>query len=436
MRFLNRRLPLLLLLALASANVSAEDYLPVDLRTGMSQQKLMCQYVVRNVKSAMEKLAGWWKYHLMGRKTPNEQMTAAFNRYPELFDSLKVTEGRRYAGPGNQVLTFNTEEDMGKVMKKTIGFCYGHATVRTYLQRLTLWDELGNFSKVPNLKRGSKSWQDFYYRRIVDMLHNEQPQIMPGFKNLEEFTADPDIAQIVRYAETQVWAERAGHLKNLAYRVDTADMKTAHSYKLVADLQHRLDSGMNPIIMFDENSNKLVDDWQNSLHVVQVVNLRKMENDRTAIIILDDKKPCGASGTDCYDVLILHHKGKDGHAYAYFDSWRWKDVNDHSKGAWDTGMGTVNQIRIVTENDHQYMRMAMNWALFCEKNPVACEELGDRAVRTAPIAKLPKAEPPYHDFAYVLGEDGQPAPVDPITFQQIEKTGMLNQVIKEQKKKK
>jgi hypothetical protein len=171
------------------------------------------------------------------------------------------------------------------------------------------------------------------------------------------------------------------------------------------------------------------------MHVVTVVNLRKMENGKTAIIILDDKKPCGPSGKDCYDVLILNHKARDGKAFAYFDSWRWKNPKDHSEGAWDTGMGTVNNVIIVTENDRQYMRMALNWADFCKKQPETCEELGDHAATPAPVIDLPEAHAPYKEFKYVLDENGQPAPVDRMDFQMLKKTGLVDELVEARKKK-
>jgi hypothetical protein len=398
------------------------------------QIKLACKYFLKNAQVLAENVGSWLKYHLQGKKTPDEEMRAAFKRYPELYESLRVTEGRRFAAPGNQLLTFNTEEDMANVAEKTVGFCYGHATTRVYLQRLALFDPTSKFVKAPSAKHGSPEWVKFYYDRVFKLLTEEEPQVIPGYKNLEEFSSDPVVADWIRHAEARIWARRAAKIKNIWYRFNRQDMTREYSHRLVADLQDRLDAGMNPIIMFNENPNKLVKGWKDSMHVVTVVNLRKMENGKTAIIILDDKKPCGASGKDCYDVLILNPNGRGGKAFAYFDAWRWKNPKDHSEGAWDTGMGTVNNIMIVTENDRQYMRFAMNWADFCKKKPQICEELGDSTAHPAPIVDLPEAHAPYKEFKYVLGADGTPAPVDRMNFELLKKTGLVDELVEARKK--
>lgn len=405
----NSKIFMFLMIALAGAALPGEASakMPDSACFGVSQKQLLCKYFFKNIEESAAELGSWLWHHLRGKNTPAECMVEAFEGHPELYESLRVTEGRRYPTADNQLMIYNTPESMLPVMKKTIGSCYGHATMRSFLSRLAYFDPLAKFEALPKSPVGSKKWIEFYYTRIVKMTQGE-PQIIPGFANLREFSEHPQLNNWFKRAATELWATRAGKLKNLLYRIDDRDMTKEFSYKLVGDIRERLDRGYNPLIMFDENKNALVHDYKDSLHIVTVTGLYKMKNDRTALIILDDKKPF----PNMYDVLILNHDGENGKAYAYFDQWRWKDVTDHSKGAWDTGMGTVNQVRLVTEGDPQAMQMALNTADFCKKNPKACEELGDRTVHPMPWIPLPKAELPYHDFEYLLGPDGNPLPVE------------------------
>lgn len=363
--------------------------------------------MLKNVAEFATNVGDWLLHHLTGRKTATECMIDAFKKNPDLYENLRVTQGRRFPTADHQLMIFNTEEGMAPVAKKTFGFCYGHATMRFYVSRLAFFDSAAKFEALPKFPIGSHEWIEFYYKKIEKM-NKGYPQVIPGFANLREFSEHPALNNWFKRQAVELWADRAAHVKNIYYRESSADMTREYSHKLVANLKERIDRGYNPIIMFDENANKLVDDEKGSLHVVTVVGLYQMKNNRTALVILDDKKPF----PDMYDVVILNHKGANGKAYAYFDQWRWKDVNDHSKGAWDTGMGTVNQIRLVTEGDREAMKMSLNLAAFCKERPQLCAELGDNSSHAMPWTTLPKAHAPYKDFEYLLDANGNPLAVE------------------------
>lgn len=393
----------------SSARVLAEEGAPkkpVPLPDGSTspaayksgQAAIACRYLALNaLQSARNFAADLWNWVRL-KPSSSTQVARAFKQNPELWTNLNVTEGNRFPTPENQLMVFNNHESMDTVCPKTIGFCWGHASIKFHLSRLAFYDPGLKFEKVPaGLETGSDAWIKFYMDKVRKIADGE-PQIIPGFANLRDFSSHPKLIEWFKRAAAEDWGAHVAKPRNVGMFVSQRDYTTKEALQFIDDVKERLAQGYNPKIIFDENDNKAVKGEEKSLHVVLAVAVHPLKNDKVAIVIWDDKRPYPNN----LDVLVMNPHGKGGHGYAFFWSWRWKDWDKPiGPGAGiDLGGGRVNQYRIAPENDEEARMMALNLAKFCQEHPEACKELGDARPQPIPKPELPKPGKPWKDFEY------------------------------------
>ncbi len=419
-RKLGRKLRVGMALALAVTNVTmlpsrafGSDRLPTDPPGNRTQGQMACSaWLTRTVPNFLKQRVIDLTYWPKGALSEEAALRARFEREPELWKWLEYTQGNRYVNYDNQISIFNTLEDMIKAgLKKTLGFCWGHATMRFYFTRLSFFDPRGLHEAIPAFREGSQEWVDFYKAKIRQIANGE-PAVIPGFATLREFSEHPSLINWFRHHAADEWAERMASIFNAGAFLSKRDYTTKEGLDFIASLQERLAQGYNPKIIFDENSHKRVTGEQNSLHVVQVVGVHKLKNDYWAIEVLDDKfgakkgapARAGLDADDETEILYLNTKGgKDKKStMGVYLPWRLKDMTKpFEKGnAWDHGGGNVNQFRLAPENDIEAMRMTLNMRAFCMKRPKVCEELGNRNPVQRGRPALQEAGGAYRPFEY------------------------------------
>jgi hypothetical protein len=396
-----RRGPAFIALALAVTTVSSDAGAALsDPCFTTNQTRLLCTYFFRNAGAAVETLGANVWHWLNGRKSEKACLLEAFERSPDLWDNLKVTQGRRLSTAENQLMVFNTEEGLDPVIRKTKGVCWGNATMKTYLTRLSFFDPKGEFEALPPFSEGSDAWIRFYLEKMNRLTRGE-PEIVPGFANLRDFSDHPALKPWFVRRQVELWAERAARLKNLIYRQSSRDFTTEEALTFIRDVEERLAMGYNPKIMFDENSHRIVKGEEDSLHVVLATAVHHLKNNKVAIEVIDDKKPFPKNS----EILIINLRGgpKRNRAMGLFMPWRVSDPK-RPRGPGngiDMGGGHVNQFRITPENDREAMQMTLNLAAFCEKRPEVCEALGDRTVQKRPRPQLPIPGKPWSALEYL-----------------------------------
>jgi hypothetical protein len=169
-------------------------------------------------------------------------------------DILFINSHKTKPSTDNQFSFGNGE--VGNVCERSYGYCHG------YTYSLVMWNRLAhfdptNFNKamIPDKETQPEEWFNFY-RRIIDEVNKRKPMIIPGFKNLYEFSdSDPRITNYLKERIAINWADRNisfGGLKLLAGAKDTFTAKEA--LKLHTSLTKQIAEGYNPIISLASKS--------------------------------------------------------------------------------------------------------------------------------------------------------------------------------------
>jgi hypothetical protein len=377
---------MILLSATTQTAAASNDLNPANYR-GKSQEKILCNTILQGMGQAITGIPSRIWNWIRGESTFKALVKEAFQENPSLWNALEVNRQNRLPTAENQMAVFNTEESMESVCKKTKGFCWGHATMKMFVTNLAFYDPSLKFSSMPPSAEGSLPWRRFYAAKIQSMLQGN-PEVIPGFANLYDFSSHPQLQDYFKAAAVQSWADHAARPSSLPMFISQSDYTAADSVRFLTEVQSRIQQGYNPKIIFDENNNKLVEGEQNSIHVVLALATYPLKNNKTAILIWDDKKPY----PDAHDVLILNHNSGKG----FFWSWRWQSQGDGI----DMGGGLINQYRIAPENDSEIKAIAYRLNDFCKNNPILCQELGRNQEIQPKRPVLPIPGKPWNPFEY------------------------------------
>jgi hypothetical protein len=369
---------------------SAQAQLPVNLDLknyqDKSQKQLLCQYIFNGFKHYIKNDLGKKLLQTVTfQKSFDQVIQDRINTHPNTWHILKVNQGNTIPSETNQMGIFNTDDSMGPVMKKTFGFCAGHATLKLQLTQLALYDPQSIFEASPVAAPGSKEWINFYVKKI-ERISEFHTTIFPGFSSLYELTSHPDLQNYFRAAAADSWVRHAASyssgVKPFIRQLIGRDFSPKQSVQFIRDVQSRLRLGYSPKIMFHENRNKAVKNEEKSLHVVLALKVYPLKDNKSAILIWDDKNP----SPDSMDYLFINHDSGMG----FFWSWRWDDSSG-TPVAIDAGAGRVNQYRIEASNDQEIARIVHNKTRFCQAHPEVCAQLGNNqpAKVVRPELKIP-----------------------------------------------
>ncbi|MBL7663677.1 MAG: hypothetical protein JNM93_00985 [Bacteriovoracaceae bacterium] len=211
---------------------------------------------------------------------------------PALHEVLKFNHHRNIPETGNQFAF--TNGDVDNVCERNFGYCHGYTFSLTTWNRLSHFDEhnvLG--AKIPDRANQSEEWFQFYKNIIDEIMHKRNPIVVPGFKNLFEFSeSDPRITNYLKEHIALKWAERNISFSGVRILKSVKDKFTIQEgIDLHKDLSHRInDLHYNPIMWVAspfEGPWKEVATRGGAIHVMQAFKVSEIVDDQFTLYLWD-----------------------------------------------------------------------------------------------------------------------------------------------------
>jgi len=93
-----------------------------------------------------------------------------------------------------------------------------------------------------------------FYRQLIKKVSLNKVAIIPGFKNLKEFSTHPSIQEVLKDEVGREWAEENHNFENIVLQVrnDLTDMSKSQSVSLFKEIKERIDNHMQPKVWFTD----------------------------------------------------------------------------------------------------------------------------------------------------------------------------------------
>lgn len=228
---------------------------------------------------------------------------------PDNMHVLKNARMRMLADKGGNLLAFlNEKSDFKDHIQRTVGYCWGHTSVTRTLNYLAHFDPESRLEQAPP-REEKRKFRRFYRNKILSMM-NYKAQVIPGFKNLREFSNDKVIQKILKNQVVWGWADKALKLRSISIftRSKKGQMTPEALEAFIDETEHRLDLNHAPKIYFT-NLKK-----PGFIHVVNVNEIRRNENEIKVCILdnhqyEDELKDCGVSVSINLNTNEIYYEG-------------------------------------------------------------------------------------------------------------------------------
>ncbi len=191
----------------------------------------------------------------------------------------------------------NSDDDFYKKYSDYNGFCWGHAIVTQRFNRLAkFYPASPKFSMDDDLVRRRE------LVGIIERLDNNEPVDIPGYKNLKEFSNDPEVKELLEENVKKNWAKNAMSSQGLSIISSGEPQGSDYYNKLFDDMQFRLDNHQMPAIVFNDRDNS------SDAHTVLVSGSGKNPDGQRYLCIRDNNYTPEKS-YDCKNKMLL---GSDG----------------------------------------------------------------------------------------------------------------------------
>lgn len=207
--------------------------------------------------------------------------------------------------PGNDdsvdsSLSFTNEDSAWKKNDSTYtGYCWGHALVTQRFNRMASFkaDQPKRFVGVDYEQERLRE-----YKSIISRINNNEAVDIPGFKNLKEFSSDPEVKNLLMDSVKDQWQENAMSSQGISM-VTGSDSQGAEYYnKVFDDIEYRVKNHQSPAIVFNE------EDRATRAHTVLVSGSGRLSTGERYICLRDNNlKPEDLVG--CKRKMILMKDG-------------------------------------------------------------------------------------------------------------------------------
>jgi hypothetical protein len=218
---------------------------------------------------------------------------------PKNFEILNRTENATNDSLENSLSFTNSDPQFYKDDSNYSGYCWGHALVTQRFNRLAKFE-----SRLPKKfasdELSSERLREYKY--IIKRINNNEPVDIPGFKNLNEFSSDPEVKGLLRDSVKENWAANAMSTQGLSMIASGEPQGADYYNKLFDDLEFRFDHHQSPAIVFNDK-NQATD-----AHTV-LVNGHGTTAEGLRYICIRDNNFVPEKSYDCKNKMIL---GKEG----------------------------------------------------------------------------------------------------------------------------
>lgn len=184
---------------------------------------------------------------------------------------------------GEHLLSFlNEKSDFANHIQRTVGYCWGHSSITR------------NFNYLAYFDPSAEKLETKKYRKIIKKIAGGRAAVIPGFPNLREFSADPEIQVLLKDRVVSKWVSNSLRLSSayVSFRGFKGLMKPNKLNKFLDEVRFRLSVNHVPKIFFT-NLKK-----PGFIHIVSVYDIVEEENQYKLCILdnheyEDDLRNCG-----------------------------------------------------------------------------------------------------------------------------------------------
>lgn len=215
-------------------------------------------------------------------------------------DSFKILDRPGNAATVENSLSFTNSDGALKNNDPTYtGYCWGHALVTQRFNRLASFQ-----SELPKKFVGVDHEQERLreYKYIISKLNNNEPVDIPGFKNLQEFSSDPEVKNLLLDSVKDEWKENAMSAQGISMITGSESQGGEYYNQLFDDIEYRVNNHQQPAIVFNEVDNVT------KAHTLLVSKSGRLSTGQRYLCLLDNNRP-PFEGENCFKKMILNHDG-------------------------------------------------------------------------------------------------------------------------------
>lgn len=270
--------------------------------------------------------------------------------HPEAFDIFKLHEANHRPQVDNDLTFVNESNDFEGIGDRRFGYCFGMATLIRNIEVLAFFDP----SATAPAEKGSKQWLRFY-RRIIKRLASGQATVIPGFKNVHDFSADKQIALELKIMIMTLWDAHAVSWRAFGFALRASRPITLKEQTaFTQNIKERLARHEMPKILFSAlvPLEKFLG-IETDIHTVNVYDIQDLPNGGSRVFIWDE---------DLYvDELLKNPAYLDFTPDGKIHYEKWFDPADPSTEF-------IGRVEIAPENDEETAMQIDSLNQFC-KNP-------------------------------------------------------------------
>lgn len=203
---------------------------------------------------------------------------------PSDFSIFKDAYQKMQPDTGEHLLDFlNEKKKFRRHHQRTLGYCWGHTTLTRKFNYLAYFDEDNKQEEFIPSKKNMRKWRRFYKKKIKRIMRGKATYIS-GFKNLREFTADPDILKMTKLKTVRSWWSHAVRMSAVPVFLTNfkRPMNIDEISTLIKDIEFKLSNYITPKIYMANMKKPMF------MHIISVYNVIHDEDGSTRICILDN----------------------------------------------------------------------------------------------------------------------------------------------------
>ena len=284
------------------------------------------------------------------------------------FRVFGAQQAKRKPSQGWSLAFQNDAASFETMIRRDYGLCAGFTSTHRSFNMLAFFDSKNAYGQiVPDRKTDEDAWLSFMKER-VDGIMDHRMQVIPGFKDLQQFSSDPMIAQYLKEKMIEEWKRVSvtlgqGYFQGL--RGAHQSMSASEKASLRNELREKLDLGFNPIVYLQEGKKEGEKYW---IHVLQVTEVSEPKADGSFFLTVWD---------------VNHSDAKDAKKKVQFDAARGEIYFEDF---------TLTKVTPLLWDDLEIADMIKKNLNFCADHPGLCTEgLAKFAPPKPSLPKVPKA---------------------------------------------
>ncbi len=240
----------------------------------------------------------------------------------------------------------NLPEDFDDLLEVQYGLCSGVAAMHRRFNMLAYYDPENLFNQpVPSKETHYLAWYKFYQDKI-NQIARLQPTIIPGFRNLAEFS-ESELNTYIRKVVVNEWVHLNINLSGLVQlRGIRKNFHQRDATRLYDTIKKRLSLGYNPIIYL-----AMPGDYkggaENWIHVLQVTSLSEMQKD-------------GGYSFRVTDINEYDVRSADREVIIHYDQ-----EEQNPKAIWVHDFSELSAVYLVPTDDREVTQMVKNKLEWC-----------------------------------------------------------------------